>query len=140
MYTVPLYCTSTLYTFSHAVSTNQSQYTFNHAVSTNQSRYTFNHAVSTNQRAGIAVPCHMSLRSSGWGESGSCTQGLGGRINNNIPISIYISTFGWFCIYLYQLLGGFVFICIYYLLVFYDQSDDIVEYIWVHWRNLRLSK
>ena len=29
---------------------------------------------------------------------------------------------------IYQLLGGFVFICIYYL-VFYDQSDDIVEYI-----------
>ena len=32
----------------------------------------------------------------------------------NRPISIY------------QLLGGFVFICI-YCLVFYDQSDDVVE-------------
>ena len=33
-------------------------------------------------------------------------------------------------ILIYQLLGGFVFICMYYLVVFYDQSDDIVEYIW----------
>ena len=50
-----------------------------------------------------------------------------GTMADNIPISIY------------QLLGGFVFICIYYL-VFYDQSDDLVESIWVYWRrSLRLK-
>ena len=35
---------------------------------------------------------------------------------------------------IYQLLGGFVFICMYYL-VFYDPSDDILEYIWVYWKT-----
>ena len=36
--------------------------------------------------------------------------------------------------FVYQLLGGFVFF-IYYL-VFYDQIDDIMEYIWVYWRGV----
>ena len=40
----------------------------------------------------------------------------------SIPISIDIYKLFW---------DGFVFICIYHL-VFYDQSDDTVEYIWGH--------
>ena len=40
---------------------------------------------------------------------------------------------------IYRLLGGFVYICVYYL-VFCDQSDDLVESIWVYWRILRPKK
>ena len=47
--------------------------------------------------------------------------------SSNIPFSIY------------QPLGDFVFIFVYYL-VFCDQSDDLVESILVYWRILDLNK